>query len=75
VLVIRTSSDWITPTPTCCFRVSTIATFDIIGEVLLTWDWRCSNLWLPIGIHCGAICGCEYCSIFLFMVWIYGWIY
>jgi len=72
VVVIFASSDWITPIPTCYFRVSTIAAFDTIGGVMLTWDQQCSNLLLSIGIHCGAICGCEYPFGSLFVVWIHG---
>jgi len=34
--------------------------FDTINEVVLTKGWRCSILWLPIGIFYGAKCECEY---------------
>jgi len=36
VVVILASSDWITPTPTCCFWVLTIVASDAIGGVVLT---------------------------------------
>jgi hypothetical protein len=75
MVVIPTSSDWITPTPTCCFRVSKTTASNTIGGVVLTRDQRCSNLWLPISIHCGVVCGCEYLFGFLLLVRINGRIY
>ncbi len=55
------------------------AASDTIGGAMLTWDWQCSSLRLPIGIHYGAVCGCEYPSDYLFLVcidvricWLYG---
>jgi uncharacterized protein YaiE (UPF0345 family) len=35
VVVIPTSSDWVTITPTSCFQVSTTVAFDMIGETML----------------------------------------
>ncbi len=49
--------------------------FNTIGGSILTQDWWCSILRLPIGIHYGVVCGCEYPSSTLFMVWIDEWIY
>jgi hypothetical protein len=37
VVIIPTSSDWITTIPLGYLRVSTIVTFDMTGEVMLTW--------------------------------------
>ncbi len=74
MVVILASSNWIILTLACCLWVLTTITFDIIGGVVLTQDQCCSNLWLPIGILCGAKCGCEYPSGPLLLVWIDGWI-
>jgi hypothetical protein len=68
MVVIPTSSDWVTPALACCFWVSTNDVFYIIRGAMLTWDWQCSSLWLPIGIHYGAIRGCENPYGFLFFV-------
>jgi hypothetical protein len=38
MVVILAPNDGVTPTLTCCFQVSTIVTFDIIGEAMLTQD-------------------------------------
>jgi hypothetical protein len=46
-----------------------------IGETMLIRNRRCSSLWLPIGIHYGVICGCEYPSSSLLLVWIDEQIY
>jgi len=70
MVVIPALNDWVSFIPTCCFRVSTIIASNTIGEIVLTWNWHCSSLWLPIGILCGAICGCEYPSGYLLLVWI-----
>jgi hypothetical protein len=43
--------------------------------VVLMQDRQCSNLWLPIGIHCGTVCVWEYPSSSLLVVWIDEWIY
>jgi hypothetical protein len=69
-IVIFVVSDWGTIIPTSCLQVSTIVAFDMIGEVVFTWGWWCSILWLPIGILCGVECGCKYTSISLLVVWI-----
>jgi len=74
VVVIRASSDWVTLIPVCYFRVSIIVVSNTTGGVVLTQDQWCSNLRLPIGIHYGVVCGCEYSSGSLLMVWIDGWI-
>ncbi len=74
MVVIFALSDWITPIPTYCLWVSTIVVYDTIGGTMLTRNWHCSNLWLPIGILCCAICGCEYPSGSIFLVQIDGWI-
>jgi len=68
VVVILVSSDWITLIPTCCFEVSTIVASDIIGGIVLIWNWWCFNLWLPIGILYGVECGCKYTFGFLLLV-------
>ncbi len=60
VVVIPTSNDWITLNVTSCFQVSTTAISNTISEIVLIRGQRCSILWLPIGIFCGAECGCEY---------------
>jgi len=75
MVIIPTSSDWVTPIPTCCFQVSTTTTSNTIGEVVLMQDQWCYNLRLPINIHYGVVCGCEYPSSFLLMVGIDGQIY
>ncbi len=38
VVVILASSNRVTPTPTCCFRVSTITISNTIGGAMLTQD-------------------------------------
>jgi hypothetical protein len=75
MVVMPTSSDWVTPTPTSCLWVSTITTSNTIGELVLIRNWRCSILWLPIGILCSVECEWEYTSSFLFLIQIEGWIY
>jgi hypothetical protein len=50
MVVIHASGDWVTPTPTCCFQVSTTTAFDTISGVVLTRNRQCSNLRLCIGI-------------------------
>ncbi len=72
VLAITTLSDWITFILASCLRVSTITTFDTLGEAVLTLIRWCSNLWLPISILYGGECGCEYTSSFLLLIWIDG---
>ncbi len=72
VVFILALSDCVTPIPACCFRVSITVAFDIIGGTMLFRYWRCSSQWLPIGILYGAICGCEYPSGSLLLVWIDG---
>jgi hypothetical protein len=70
MVVILALGDFVTLTPTCCLWVSIIVTSDIIGGTMLIWYWRCYSMWLPISILCGAICGCEYPSSSLLLVWI-----
>ncbi len=72
---IPASNDWITLIPTCYLWVSTTATFDIIGEVVLTRGQWCSIQWLHVGIFYGAECGCEYTFGSLLLIWIDGRIY
>jgi hypothetical protein len=67
VIVISTSSDWVTTTPVGCLQVSIIATFDMINEVVFIRRQQCSILWLPNGIFYGAKCGCKY-YVFLLLV-------
>ncbi len=68
VIVIPTSNDWITRILACCFEVSTTIASNTIGGVMLTWDLSSFSLQLPIGIHCGVVCGCEYPSGSLILV-------
>jgi hypothetical protein len=70
VVIILALSDWVTHTLACYFHVSTITISDTIDEAMLTWNRPCSSLQLPIGILCGAVCGCEYLSNSLLLVWI-----
>ncbi len=68
VVVIPTSNDWITFTPTCFLQVSTIATSNTISGVVLIQDRRSSSLLLPIGILYGAQCGCKCTFGFLLLI-------
>jgi hypothetical protein len=74
-VVITLLSDWITFILTNYFQVLVIVASNTLGEVLLILVWQCSNLWLPIGIFCGAECGCEYTSSSLLLIWTNGRIY
>jgi hypothetical protein len=74
MVVILALNDWITPTLAYYLWVSATVASDTISGAVLTWDWHCSSLWLPIDIFHGVVCGCEYLSNFLLLVWIDGWI-
>ncbi len=43
---------------------------DTIGGTVLIRDRQCSIMRLPIGIHYDVVCGCEYPSGSLLLVWI-----
>jgi len=75
VVVIPALSDGVITIPIGCLWVSTTVVFDTIGEILLIGRWQCSIQWLPIGMLCGAKCGCEYTSGSLLLVWMDGRIY
>ncbi len=64
----------LTPILVGCLQISTIVAFDNLGEVKLTWMWRCPILRLPIGIIYGVKCGCEYTFGVLLLNWMDGWI-
>ncbi len=74
MLVITSLSDWMTSIISGCLRISTTTTFDILGKNELIRVWWCPILWLPIGILCGAKCGCEYTFNILLVNWMDGWI-
>jgi hypothetical protein len=67
MVIMIALSDWVTYILVGCLKVSTIVTFDTFNEVKLTQVWRCSILWLPMGIFYGAKCGCEYTFGSLFL--------
>jgi len=74
MVVMITLNDWITYVPASYLRISITVAFETFGEVELIRVWRCSILWLPIGVICGVECGCEYTFGALLLNWMDGWI-
>jgi hypothetical protein len=72
VVIMTTLGDWVTSILAYYFQILTIVIFDTLGEAKLTWVWWCPIMWLPIGILCGAECGCEYTSGALLLNWMDG---
>jgi hypothetical protein len=62
-------NDWMTLISTGYLRIFAIDTSNTLGEIELTWIWRCPILWLPIGILCGVECRCEYTFAIMFLNW------